>query len=71
MYYMISMRHLPDELIREIQTYLPRALLDGFLFINKNDLSLHSSYATLFDEEWKYIDVNKLKELLILKRIKD
>lgn len=70
MYYMISMRNLPDELIREIQVYLPRALLDAFLFIDKNDLNLHSSYLHLFNEEIEPIDIEKLKEILVLKRLK-
>lgn len=71
MYYMISMRHLPDELIKEIQTYLPRALMDTFLFIDKDDLSLHSSYTLLFDGDIEPIDIDKLKEILLLKHLED
>ena len=70
MYYMISIKHLPDELVKEIQMYLPSAN-SGFIFIKKNDLSLHNSYVRLFDEEWEPIDVDKLRELLVLKRLKE
>lgn len=70
MYYIISMTYLPDELIEEIQLYLPDSR-EGFLFINKEDLSLYSSYILLLDADFEAIDVEKLKELLVLKRLKE
>lgn len=70
MYYVISMTYLPDELIKEIQLYLLNAK-EGFLFINKEDLSLSSTYIHLLDADFEEIDIDKLKELLILKRLKE
>ena len=67
---MISMRHLSDELIKEIQLYLPN-IKEGFIFIRKHDLSLHSSYYILFEEDCEEIDVDKLKEILLIKHLKD
>lgn len=70
MYYIISITYLPDELIKEIQLYLPNAR-EGFLFINKEDLSLYDSYILLLDTDFEEIDIEKLKELLVLKRLQE
>lgn len=70
MFYIIDIAYLPDELIKEIETYLP-SKAEGFLFIRKDGLGIFTSYRLFLDEGYEFIDIEKLKELLILKRLKE
>lgn len=70
MYYMISMQYLPDAIFKEVQSYLPIER-NGFLFIERNGLRLYVSYTLSLNEGYETINIDKLKEILVLKRLKE
>lgn len=69
MYYIVDMNYIPEELLEEINNYLSHTRRD-FLYINKEDLTLMKGFAAV-EGECTYIDIEKLKELLVLKRIQE
>lgn len=69
MFYIIDTAYLPDELIQEIEAYLP-SKAEGFLIIRKDGLGFHT-HRLFLDEGYEFIDIEKLKELLILKRLRE
>lgn len=69
MYYMIHTSFIPEELHEEINNYLSHTRRE-FLYINKEDLSLMRGFVAI-EGECTYIDIEKLKELLVLKRIQE
>lgn len=69
MFYVIERQCLSDDLYKVIDSYAP--LMGGdYIYISKGTLKIFKGYRLLVSNS-EYIDVDKLKEILVLKQLKD
>lgn len=71
MFYAIEMEKVPDELIQAVLNHVSRRNLSGtkYLHINPETLNFFMTYSFLSDDI-EIIDIEKLKEILLLKHLK-
>lgn len=73
MYYIINLfDEAPEDLIEAVNCYIPRNSLriGNYLHINSDTLIFFRAYKNIADT-YEYIDIEKLKEILLLKHLKE
>lgn len=72
MFYVIDLTDVPEDLIKAVNYYIPKNRLKtgNYLHINPDTLNFFKAYAILV-EDYEYIDIKKLKELLLTRHLGD
>lgn len=70
MHYIIDLDYVPEDIVEAISHDLSDTR-EGFLYIIKDSLIIFNTHSLILNEDHEFIDVEKLKELLILKHLKE
>lgn len=70
MHYIIDLDYVPEELIKTISHKISNTR-KGFLYIRKDRLIIFNTHRLILLPGHEFIDVEKLKELLILRYLKE